>query len=99
MDIGTGKDMAEYGDVAVHLVDIAPADYKYNLFEYLRDATAAEADIISRGRLPIVCGGTGLYIESLLKGLRLPQVPPDEQLRRSSFQARALKSLHIYWRR
>lgn len=83
MDIGTGKDAGEYGDVPVHLLDVVPAGYKYNLFEFVRDATAAEAAILSRGRRPIVCGGTGLYVESLLKGLRLPEVPPDPQLRES----------------
>lgn len=83
MDIGTGKDMAEYGDVAVHMVDIAPAGYRYNLFEYLRDASAAIADIESRGHIPVVCGGTGMYVENLLKGIVLPQVPADPEFRRS----------------
>lgn len=83
MDIGTGKDAAEYGDVPVHLLDVVPAGYKYNLFEFVRDASRAESDILSRGRRPIVCGGTGLYVESLIKGLRLPEVPPDPVLRDS----------------
>lgn len=81
MDIGTGKDLGEYGQVPVHLVDICPAGYKYNLFEWLRDASAAIGDILSRGRVPVVCGGTGLYIEALLKGLDLPQVPCNRELR------------------
>ena len=83
MDIGTGKDIEEYGDVPVHMLDIVPAGYKYNLFEYLRDANAAIDDIRGRGRLPIVTGGTGMYVEGLLNGLRLPMVPPDEALRES----------------
>lgn len=83
MDIGTGKDIEEYGEVPVHMLDIVPAGYKYNLFEYLRDANAAIDDIRSRGRLPIVAGGTGMYVEGLLNGLRLPMVPPDEALRES----------------
>lgn len=83
MDIGTGKDIEEYGEVPVHMLDIVPAGYKYNLFEYLRDANAAIDDIRSRGRLPIVTGGTGMYVEGLLNGLRLPMVPPDEALRES----------------
>ena len=83
MDIGTGKDMAEYGDVPVHLVDICPAGYKYNLYEYLRDYRAARADIEARGKTAIVCGGTGLYVESILKGLALPEVPENPALRRS----------------
>ena len=83
MDLGTGKDMEEYGEVPVHLIDICPAGYKYNLYEYLRDYTAAYNDIVSRGRQPILCGGTGLYVESVLKGLSLPQVPENPSLRES----------------
>lgn len=85
MDIGTGKDLGEYGDVAVHMLDICPAGYKYNLYEYLRDANAAIDDISARGRVPVVCGGTGLYVESLLKGLRLPEVPENRPLRESLY--------------
>lgn len=81
MDLGTGKDLDEYGNVPYHLIDIAPAGYKYNLFEYLRDAKQAIDDIRSRGRLPIVCGGTGLYVESLAKGIELPAVPENKDLR------------------
>lgn len=81
MDIGTGKDLDEYGSVPYHLIDIAPAGYKYNLYEYLRDYRAAYADITARGRQPILCGGTGLYIESVLKGLALPEVPENPVLR------------------
>lgn len=54
MDIGTGKDIQEYGDVPVHLIDICPAGYKYNLYEFLRDYNAVYDDIVSRGRLPIL---------------------------------------------
>lgn len=82
MDIGTGKDLDEYGEVPYHLIDICPAGYKYNLFEYIRDFDAAEQSIRSRDRLPIVCGGTGLYVESVLNGLRLPEVPQNDALRR-----------------
>lgn len=81
MDLGTGKDLCEYGDVPYHLIDVAPAGTKYNLFEYLRDATAAIDDIEARGKLPVVCGGTGLYVESLLKGIRMPEVPENRELR------------------
>lgn len=83
MDIGTGKDIDDYGTVPYHMIDIVPAGYKYNLFEYLRDAQAAIADVESRGKLPILCGGTGLYVESILKGLRLPEVPENKELRAS----------------
>ena len=81
MDIGTGKDLAEYGAVAFHLIDVAPAGYKYNLYEYLRDARAACADIERRGHLPVICGGTGLYLESLLRGVAMPEVPANPLLR------------------
>ena len=70
MDIGTGKDIGEYGDVPVHLVDICPAGYKYNLYEFLRDFRQAADAIEARGRRVILCGGTGLYVESVLKGLK-----------------------------
>ena len=83
MDIGTGKDIAEYGDVPFHMIDICDAGYRYNLFEYLRDASAACADIASRGLTPLVCGGTGMYVEALVNGLRLPEVPENPGLRKS----------------
>lgn len=92
MDLGTGKDLEEYGQVPVHLIDICPAGYKYNLFEYLRDANAAVHDIASRGRLPIVCGGTGLYVEALVNGLELPSVPENPQLRRE-LEGKSLEEL------
>ena len=66
MDLGTGKDVEEYGDVPYHMIDICPAGYKYNLYEYLRDARASIAEIESRGRRPVVVGGTGLYINSVI---------------------------------
>jgi len=81
MDLGTGKDINEYGDIPYHLIDIAPAGYKYNLFEYLRDAREAIRDIDNRGRMPIVVGGTGMYVEALLNGLELPEVPTNPELR------------------
>lgn len=83
MDLGTGKDLEEYGDVPVHLIDICPAGYKYNLYEFLRDYRTASDDITARGRMPILCGGTGLYVESVLKGLALPEVPENGPLRES----------------
>ena len=92
MDLGTGKDLHEYGEVPFHLIDIADAGYKYNLFEYLRDARAAIADIRSRGRLPILCGGTGMYVEAILNGLELPEVPANPELR-ARLQGRSLAEL------
>lgn len=81
MDIGTGKDLCEYGDVPYHMIDIVPAGYKYNLYEYLRDAGDAIASVRDHGHLPVVVGGTGLYVEALLNGLQLPEVPANAQLR------------------
>ena len=83
MDIGTGKDLDEYGDIPNHMIDICPAGYKYNLYEYLRDANKAITSVRDSGRLPILCGGTGLYIESILKGIELPEVPENRSLRDS----------------
>ena len=82
MDVGTGKDLADYGpDVPYHLIDIADAGTKYNLFQYLRDCRAAVADIKARGKMPVMVGGTGLYVESFLKGIELPEVPENTALR------------------
>ena len=81
MDIGTGKDIEEYGDVRVHLLDVVPAGYKYNLFEFLRDANRAVDEVEAAGRLPVVVGGTGMYAEALINGLRLPEVPENRPLR------------------
>lgn len=81
MDIGTGKDLAEYEEVPYHLIDVAEAGEVYDLYRFLRDFEAAHADIVSRGRTPILCGGTGLYVESALRGTRLPEVPANEVLR------------------
>lgn len=81
MDIGTGKDLEEYGEVPYHLIDVVPAGYRYTLYEYLRDARKAIEDIAGRDRLPVVCGGTGLYVESLARGTVLPEVPENPELR------------------
>ena len=83
MDLGTGKDIEEYGNIPYHLIDIAPAGSKYNLFRFLDDARSAVEQIQQRGKLPIICGGTGLYVESYLKGLKLPEVPENPELRES----------------
>ena len=85
MDIGTGKDLADYTingkHIPYHLIDIVKSGYKYNVFEYQRDFLSAYNDIHQRGKLPILCGGTGLYIESVLKGYRLLPVPENPELR------------------
>lgn len=81
MDIGTGKDLDEYGKVPYHVIDVAEPGTKYNLFQFLRDADSACDDVFRRGNLPILCGGTGLYVESFLKGTALPEVPENPELR------------------
>jgi tRNA dimethylallyltransferase len=86
MDIGTGKDLDEYTvkgkAIPYHLIDIADAGYRYNLFEYQRDFLKAYQEISGKGKLPILCGGTGLYIESVLKGYRMKPVPENPELRK-----------------
>lgn len=81
MDLGTGKDIEDYGNISYHLIDIMPPGSKYNLYQYLRDYKLTYEDITSREKLPILCGGTGLYIESVLNNLSLPEVPENPQLR------------------
>lgn len=87
MDIGTGKDLSEYRvdgrTIPYHLIDICPPGYRYNLFEYIRDFRAVYQDMLDRGKQPLLCGGTGLYIESVLKGYALPPVPENPELRAS----------------
>lgn len=86
MDLGTGKDLDDYvvggKRIPCHLIDIVEPGYKYNVFEYQRDFLAAYEDVRSRGMLPILCGGTGMYLESVLKGYRLLPVPENPELRR-----------------
>ena len=89
MDIGTGKDLADYSlvvngspvDIPYHLIDICEPGTKYNLFQYQQDFFDAYQDIIGRGKTPILCGGTGLYIEAVLKGYQLSPVPQNPELR------------------
>ena len=96
MDIGTGKDLADYtvGDrqIPYHLIDICEPGTKYNLFEYQQDFLEAYNDITARGRQPILCGGTGLYIESVLKGYTLSPVPQNPQLR-AELEGKSLEEL------
>ena len=85
MDLGTGKDLADYcvngRQIPYHLIDIAAPGYKYNVFEYQRDFLAAYETMRQKGLLPIVCGGTGMYLESVLKGYKLLPVPENPELR------------------
>ena len=81
MDIGTGKDLSEYEEIPYHLMDIVDAGEKYNIFEYQRDFERAYKDIVDRGGIPILCGGSGLYVEAATCGYSLPEVPADPELR------------------
>ena len=81
MDIGTGKDLADYDGVPYHLIDICEPGTKYNLFQYQQDFFDAYNNIIGNGKTPILCGGTGLYIEAVLKGYKLSPVPQNQELR------------------
>lgn len=92
MDIGTGKDLADYDGVPYHLIDICEPGTKYNLFQYQQDFFDAYEDIRSRGVLPILCGGTGLYIEAVLKGYLLSPVPQNPELRQQ-LEGRSLDEL------
>jgi len=86
MDIGTGKDLADYivneTKVPYHMIDIVDAGEKYNLFRYQQDFLRVYNDIKSRGKVPVLCGGTGLYIDAVTKGYSLAEVPENPELRR-----------------
>ena len=100
MDIGTGKDLSDYRPVVdgstvnipYHLIDICEPGTKYNLFQYQQDFANAYADITARGKQPILCGGTGLYIEAVLKGYHLSPVPQNQELR-DRLEGRSLQEL------
>ena len=85
MDLGTGKDLADYTvngrTIPYHLIDIADPGYKYNVFEYQRDFLNSYESIKQKGCLPVLCGGTGMYLESVLKGYKLMPVPENPELR------------------
>ncbi len=85
MDLGTGKDMVDYTvdgkEIPCHLVDILPAGEKYNVFRYQKDFFDSYAEIQAKGKTPIMCGGTGLYLESIVKNYQLIDVPANPQLR------------------
>ena len=102
MDIGTGKDLADYRlvvdgfsvDIPYHLIDICEPGTKYNLFQYQQDFYDAYQNIRNRGVVPILCGGTGLYIEAVLKGYKLSPVPQNPELR-ASLEGKSLEELTL----
>lgn len=96
MDLGTGKDLNEYvvegQQIPYHLIDIVDAGYKYNVFEYQHDFLEAYTSIKEKGKLPILCGGTGMYLESVLKGYKLLPVPENHELR-ARLEGKSLEEL------
>ena len=102
MDIGTGKDLADYHtvvngsavDIHYHLIDICEPGTKYNLFQYQQDFAVAYEQIKGRGAVPILCGGTGLYIEAVLKGYQLSPVPQNPELR-ARLEGKSLEELTV----
>ena len=96
MDLGTGKDLADYAvnghAIPFHLIDIVEPGTKYNVFEYQRDFLKAYQEVAAKGKLPILCGGTGMYLESVLKGYRLLPVPENPALR-ASLEGKSLEEL------
>lgn len=87
MDIGTGKDIEEYSfdgfETPYHLIDIVEPGYEFNVFEFHRDFHKAFKDIISRGKMPIMCGGSGLYLDAIISGYKFSKVPFNEFLRKN----------------
>lgn len=96
MDLGTGKDYADYEidgqKIPYHLIDIVDAGYEYNVFEYQHDFLKVYADVTGRNKFPVLCGGSGLYLEAVLKNYKLVQVPHNEELR-SRLQDKSLDEL------
>ena len=96
MDLGTGKDLNDYTidgqKIPYHLIDITKPGTKYNVYQYQNDFIAAYKDVTRRGKMPILCGGTGLYVESVIKGYRMSFVPENKELR-ASLQEKTIDEL------
>jgi tRNA dimethylallyltransferase len=92
MDLGTGKDLDEYEDVPFHLIDVADAGDKYNLHRYLQDFHEVYDRLVVAGVTPVICGGSGMYVENALNGVRLPEVPINAELR-LELQGKSLEEL------
>jgi len=82
MDLGTGKDLHEYGEIPYHLINVAPPGSEFNLFQFQRLFLDAFCEISGRGRLPVLVGGSGMYLDCVLRGYRLAEVPENPELRR-----------------
>ncbi|KAA6308283.1 tRNA dimethylallyltransferase, partial [termite gut metagenome] len=102
MTLGTGKDLKDYTvngkQIPYHLIDIAEPGHKYNVFEYQRDFLNAYNSVKEKGKLPVLCGGTGMYIESVLKGYKLVLVPENPELR-SRLSGKSLEELTVMLRK
>lgn len=92
MDIGTGKDLSEYEEIPYHLIDIVDAGTKFDLYQYLKAFEKAYKDIIDRGGIPILCGGSGLYLEAATCGYSIPDVPQSPELR-AELEAKSTEEL------
>jgi tRNA dimethylallyltransferase len=100
MDLGSGKDYNDYfidgKKIPYHLIDVADPGYKYNVFEYQRDFLNVYRDMKVRKKFPIVCGGSGMYLDSIISGYNLIEVPPDPGLR-AALEKKECMSLKRYW--
>ncbi len=92
MDIGTGKDLSEYEEIPYHLIDIVDAGTKFDLYQYQKAFEKAYKDIIDRGGIPILCGGSGLYLEAATCGYSIPNVPQSPELR-AELEAKSTEEL------
>lgn len=92
MDIGTGKDLSEYEEIPYHLIDIVDAGTKFDLYQYQKAFEKAYKDIIDRGGIPILCGGSGLYLEAATCGYSIPDVPQSPELR-AELEAKSTEKL------
>lgn len=92
MDIGTGKDLSEYEEIPYHLIDIVDAGTKFDLYQYQKAFEKAYKDIIDRGGIPILCGGSGLYLEAATCGYSIPDVPQSSELR-AELEAKSTEEL------
>ena len=101
MDLGTGKDYKDYfvdgEQVPYHLIDIVDAGYEYNVFEYQNDFLNVYTDLIDRGKFPVLCGGSGLYLEAVLKNYKLSRVPKNDELRQQ-LENKSLEELDVILR-